>query len=320
MRKNLSSTGEKQRKHSLKFSNFYELKKRKKGFYYYKPFKKDMTYILGARCKDGVVLVGDTKVTIGGGTDYTYGKKIISRLNNIVMGSAGASGLYKNFQDRMIDVLIKMERDEADRVQMQQTRKYPIIISEEEFFTLVSKVIREMHFDYQEDRYIIINHLMIICATRIGNPKAQITTFTGYGFPEPVNDYAVIGHGEPYGALFLKKLWKRNMTMDQTAKLGIFIIKFIQDMKLDSSVGFNEDFLPQVVFIPDVQLPSNFPVKSMFEIDDDELIKLQQEYSKYESKAPIRELSNEVVKDMINQVSSKISDFNHYLTSGEFKL
>ena len=91
-------------------------------------------------------------------------------------------------------------------------------------------------------------------------------------------------------------------------------------MKLDSSVGFNEDFLPQVVFIPDVQLPSNFPVKSMFEIDDDELIKLQQEYSKYESKAPIRELSNEVVKDMINQVSSKISDFNHYLTSGEFKL
>lgn len=300
----------------------YELKesRRKKRFYCYNRLGKDMTYILGARCKDGVVPVGDTKVTIGGGTDYTYGKKIISRLNNIVMGSAGASGLYKNFQDRMIDVLIKMERNEADRVEMQKTRKYPIIIIEEEYFTLVSKVIRDMHSDYQEDRYIIINNLMIICATRIGNPAAQITTFTGYGFPEPVNDYAVIGHGEPYGALFLKKLWKRDMTMMQTAKLGIFIIKFIQDMNLDNSVGFNEEFLPQVVLIPDVNLPSDFPIKSPFDIDEKEVSKLEQEFIKYENMYPIRELSNDEVKDIINQVSSKISDFNHYLTSGQFKI
>jgi 20S proteasome alpha/beta subunit len=38
---------------------------RKKRFFHNNAFKKDMTYILGARCIDGVLLVGDTKVTTG---------------------------------------------------------------------------------------------------------------------------------------------------------------------------------------------------------------------------------------------------------------
>ena len=42
--------------------------------------KADMTYILGARCSDGVVLIGDTKITLEGGTKFTYGKNCLSHL------------------------------------------------------------------------------------------------------------------------------------------------------------------------------------------------------------------------------------------------
>ena len=223
-----------------------------------------MTYILGARCKDGVVLVGDTKVTVGGGTDFQYGRKIVQPLNNIIMGSAGASGLYKTFQDKIITKLIDMERSYTEYVEQNKLRKYPIIISEEQFNTLVNQTIREMHYEFREDRYMISYNLMIISASRIGRPEAQLTTFNGDGIQEPVNTYAVIGHGEPYGTLFLKKLWKKNMTMHQTAKLGLFILKFIQDMHLDSSVGFNNEYLPQVVFIPNVHLPYDFSIEICF--------------------------------------------------------
>ena len=41
---------------------------------------KDMTFILGAKCLDGVVIVGDTKVTIGEGTSYAYAKKLTNPL------------------------------------------------------------------------------------------------------------------------------------------------------------------------------------------------------------------------------------------------
>jgi 20S proteasome alpha/beta subunit len=35
-----------------------------------------MTYILGSRCKDGVVLISDRKVTLDFGDDFDYGDKL----------------------------------------------------------------------------------------------------------------------------------------------------------------------------------------------------------------------------------------------------
>jgi 20S proteasome alpha/beta subunit len=320
MRKNGAPYEEKSAKQLINFNNYLQLKKRKKGFNYYKTFKKDMTYILGARCKDGVVLVGDTKVTVGGGTDFQFGKKIVRPLPNVIMGSAGASGMYKAVQDRIITALIQMERESSERARQENIRPLPAIVTEEEFYTLVNQVIRQMHRDFDEDRYMITYNLMILCASRIGKPEAQITAFTGDGVPEPVNDYMVIGHGEPYGSVFLKKLWKKTMNMEQTAKLGIFILKYIQDMHLDSSVGYNMEYLPQVVYIPDIHLPKSLSMLSPLECSDEEFEDMKIKYQKLEKKYPIRELTKDEVNNLLNQVSSKIADFENYLTSGEFKL
>jgi 20S proteasome alpha/beta subunit len=38
----------------------------------------NMTFILGARCMDGVVLVGDTRFTIDDGIDWIYDYKILA--------------------------------------------------------------------------------------------------------------------------------------------------------------------------------------------------------------------------------------------------
>jgi 20S proteasome alpha/beta subunit len=72
--------------------------------------KKDMTFILGAKCIDGAVMVGDTKVTIGEGTDYTYAQKLIRPFPIAVLGAAGATGLFNSFQSRMQVALIRASK------------------------------------------------------------------------------------------------------------------------------------------------------------------------------------------------------------------
>lgn len=316
MRKNGAPYEEKSAKQQVNFNEYLQFKKRKKGFYHYKPFKKDMTYILGARCKDGVVLVGDTKITAGGGTDYTYEKKITFPLSNIVMASAGIGGLSREFQNRVITAVIRMEKE---RIEEGQKKYFPPITTEQEFSVLVSKVIRDMHDDYGEDSYLIHSNLMILCALRIGSPISQLTTFTGYGFPEPVNDIRAIGHGEPYGSVFIKKVWNNNMSMEQVARLGLFIIKFIDDNELDSSVGFKKECLPQVVIIPDAKIPERFLTsESITTLDEWE--KRQEEVKPYLEKYPIQELTPDATNHMLNEISSKISDFNNIFFSGQFKL
>lgn len=283
-------------------------------FYHRYKYGEDMTYILGARCVDGVVLTGDTKVTVDGGADYAYSKKImVEPLTNIVMGSAGIGGLYKEFQNRIITAVIQIEKRREEGV-------LPLITTEEEFSVLVSKVIRDMHDDYGEDRSMIIYNLMILCATRIGSEIAQLTTFTGYGFPEPVNGIRAIGHGEPYASLFHKKMWKKDMTMEQTAKLGLFIIKFIEDMKLDKSVGFDKEFLPQVVFIPDIEFPEDFPVRVPLDLPEEEMVRLQEGYAELTKAFPIRELPHDEVNHFINEVGAKVSDFENLFKRGQFKI
>ncbi len=262
--------------------------------------KKDMTYILGARCSDGVVLISDTKVTIEEGADFTYSEKITNPLTTIVMGASGIGGLYKDFQNRIISAVIQMEKEK----QLNGDTS-PLITTEEEFYVLVNRIIRNMHEDYAEDRHLIINNLMILCASRVNGLRANLTTFNPYGFPEQVNNYRAIGHGEPYGALFLKKLWNKNLSMEQTARIGLFVIKFIRDMKLDNSVGFDDEYVPQVFYIPDVDIPTN--------ATNIQIQKLQ------ESKK-IRELDDEEVNMLINSISSKISEFDGLFKNGEFKI
>lgn len=297
----------------MKSNKFLRQKHKRKIRYQIRGAGRDMTYILGARCVDGVALVGDTKVTIEEGADYAYGKKITMPLTNVVMGSSGIGGLYKEFQNRVVSAILHLEKMRTESTE--EENYIPPITTEEEFSVLVSRVIREMHRDYGEDRYLIINNLMIISAMRIGSPIAQLTVFTPHGFPEPVNERRAIGHGEPYGALFLKKMWNKNMTMENAAKLGIFIIKFIQDMKLDNSVGFNNEFLPQVFYIPDVKIPEGFHPDNYT---------LQEEYNKafvkLLEKYPIKELPNEDVQHFINEISSKISDFEDLFKTGKFMI
>lgn len=250
--------------------------KKKKIIYQHNKYHRDMTYILGARCKDGVVLVGDTKITVENDADFEYDEKINYPFNSAVFGSAGVGGIYKNFQNMI----------------MTKIREGNKIETEEKFLNLVSRTILEMRGHYGEDRYLINEDFGILCASRIGGKEAHLTEFNGYGIPEPINGIRSIGHGYPHGKIFTNKLWNQKMTMEQTAKLGLFIIEVIKKMKLDYSVGYSAKVLPQVAVIPDI-IPSK--------------------------KSGIGGLERKEIKQYMKEVKPKVTQFQKWLKK-DFKI
>ena len=236
--------------------------------YWQRACERDMTYILGARCKDGIVLVGDTKITIDGGSDSSYGKKITMPVMNIVMGAAGIGGLYKDFQNRIVKEVFETQKNK------EKTCAELTTISG--FSILVGKVLKDMDNYYSNNRYIFQNNLSILCAMRINVLKPELYMFNTYGYPDPITQPKSIGRGAPYGKVFLKPIWKSDMNMLQTAQLGIFIIKYIQKLNLDNTVGYDNEYLPQVFLIPDVpnqQQIAKFPIEELSKTQIDTLIK-----------------------------------------------
>ncbi len=274
-----------------------------------------MTFILGAKCVDGIVMVGDTKVTIDGGADYAYAKKITSPFSTVVVGAAGASGLFSSFHSRMLTAV--SEFLEMQKV-AEQRKEQPQRLTTERIKNIVENVIRAMHRTYGEDRHLIISNLDVLMAIRI-HPIPELVNFLGYGIPEPVNEIKVIGHGQPYGALFIKKLWKPTMTMEQTAKLALFVIKLIGDREtpLDASVGYRyPDYLPQVYFLPNVIIdPKLEGVREDLQAEQERRIAVE----RCHSNCPVTLLSPEMVNRYMDEVGSFMSDLTDMFSEWQLK-
>jgi len=67
--------------------------------------------------------------------------------------------------------------------------------------------------------------------------RSRLNLIQGSGTPYMIKNYQIIGSGYPYAQIFLKKCWDEKMTMEQVAELGYFIIKYIEDFKLNFTVG-----------------------------------------------------------------------------------
>lgn len=195
-----------------------------------------MTFILGARCRDGAVLVADRMVSSKDGTIRELGDKLLYDIEFTVYGAAGYLDYSESFKERIRAAL----RD----------RKIPA----NQFILLVEDVHSALLKNYGTN---VVGNFAVLIASRFG-PKSAINFVGGWGGHHPVEKYEAIGSGQPYGEIFLKKLWKPSMGMMEAAELGYFIIKVIENYKLDAAVGleYGHDIRhPQVGFLPDNPQP-----------------------------------------------------------------
>lgn len=232
--------------------------------------REDLTYILGARCKDGVVLVGDRKVLRG--NVPAFKGKLFKILPNVIMGGAGTNAIIDRF---LGEIVTKVNGGE--------------IKTDEEFL----RYVEDRSLELQQRYFYRVGELQILFAMRPTSNSQLYNLDTQSGVAEPIiRDYMSIGSGEPHGALFLKGLWKPEMTMIDFAKLGYFLIRHIERLKLDDSVGGD----PQIWFMPDITTN----VKSADEGNE---------------KFPIREATKEEMKSIDKDAFCYIIKTDNYISS-----
>jgi len=195
-----------------------------------------MTYILGSACSDGILLIGDRKVTLGDGTTHEYEDKLFENTPWMVVGSSGTSGLFEKFRD-MLSVYLATPEYNGNMFNLT---------------TQIENITRELNNIYRE---VLGGQVFDVLLGIKSTTSAILRYIFPFGFAEGVRRYKVIGHGEPYGSFFLKRWWHPNMKMLEVAELGFFIIKYIQDFELDNSVGIGDEH-PQIWLIPNDPIPS----------------------------------------------------------------
>lgn len=212
-----------------------------------------MTLVVGAVCKDGVVIVADKKVVEGG--DVTSQDKI-HLLPNLGVGFSGAglSDLLEKFLNRTF-INIEEKNKALRRQLIEQNPK----IKEEEINQIVSPyayanqfvedcegILMGIKSNYQDIVQKYPNSLQILLGFRGGN-EAELHYLDIDGcLDSPRKTFMAIGSGSPYAQTFLKEVWNENITMEQMAKIICFIVKYVETSRLDNFVGEGV----QALFVP----------------------------------------------------------------------
>lgn len=227
-----------------------------------------MTYILGSLCKDGVTLISDRKIVFDG-FNIEYRKKLFDDFYPIIMGASGSISLFDKFRVKALAIANKLVRkgsgDSGDE---------PIII--ENYVEEIENITGELNRRY---RSVQLPPLEVLIGAQTQDKGAILYHVYPDGFAEVVPKYRAIGHGEPFGSIFLKNLWRADLNMNQAAQIGYFIVKYIEEFELDTSVGVGNN-KPQLWFIPNKGqlVEANDFVINRFEI---KTIKWLENFTKY---------------------------------------
>jgi 20S proteasome alpha/beta subunit len=207
-----------------------------------------MTYLLGARCKDGVVLLGDRKFTIDYGADETFDDKITGEIPGILTGFSGTRRMFERFRAEIRNYVTSYYRTNKDNV------------STDLFLIELSDIMNNINnkFGTRDENFDLLAGMS---GTNFADQKSRLFYFYDDGSFEPVNRYKAIGSGWPYGMIYLKELWKNNdISIDLAAETGYFIVKYIESYGLNNTVGLEKEGknrYPQIHFLPDNQ--SDYP-------------------------------------------------------------
>lgn len=206
-----------------------------------------MTYILGSKCKDGVVLIADRKITYPDG-HIEYKDKLSMRYYPIVLGGSGSTPMLNNFA---YDVLRETQKiadissiSGAVFFNPPPKMPYPYCVNYGEYIKKVEETVMALDTRYRNSLGDMRFDALI--ATQTQDRGALLHYVYAERISDPIDTYRVLGSAEPYGTVFLRRFWKKEKTMEQIAELGYFLIKYIERFELNGNVGGE----PQVWFIP----------------------------------------------------------------------
>ncbi len=206
-----------------------------------------MTYILGSRCSDGVLLVADRKIVENDGSKELFEEKIWVDASEIVTAASGSTVLYRKFRSNVLDYV--------------NERKGGLGL--QSFTKELERIVSELNRGYGER--VAGGGLEVLVALKHVSGEWILKIVDQYAVGDDVLRYRAIGTGSPYGSVFMN-YWRNDLTMEQVAGLGYFIIKYIEKLKLDAGVGVG-DGKPRIWFMPHKEEPHRANFKFLDELE-----------------------------------------------------
>lgn len=216
-------------------------------------YDKKMTLIMGAKCKDGVVLIADRKITEGSQVS-SQEKIILLPQMGIVFSGAGLTDLFDKFVKRVNLHIEDRKKQIADALAEEAPNKSydaSTIIpydNPEQFLIDCETILKQLSDNYRDVIQKYQQGVSVLISFR-GEKKAELHFMdTSDALDSHRKTFAAIGTGSPYAQTFLKELWHKDITMKEMARLGHFIINYIERTELDSYVGKGI----QIYFVPNL--------------------------------------------------------------------
>jgi len=198
-------------------------------------FSIKLTLIIGGKCPNGVAIIADTKITCIEGTFFGYEQKLYGELTNVLFGCAGNLDIIYLFRMCVVGQVV-MLRDAPD--------KYTDI-------NLLDKI-KEIMCLFKRIRNGEFFQLTIMIARLIGRPSRpdlHVIDSLGRIDSEFTRPYKAIGSGTRMADPLLVREWNENMLMKDFAKLSYCIIKYIEDVEPQGSVGVGGG-RPHIRYLP----------------------------------------------------------------------
>ncbi|MGA3191115.1 MAG: hypothetical protein ABSD73_01220 [Candidatus Bathyarchaeia archaeon] len=218
-----------------------------------------MTCIVGVVCKDGIVIVGDKKVKAGEMTYYE--DKIISveKYENLVVAAAG----FLDIREKFVQDIRNLHLLEKKGLVKKDPSRGFVGLTEDvahRIYEIYGPRYKAEGFDYESEAF----EALVCHKPKLAQPFLYCVDAVGTS--SRVNDYKVIGTGAQYAYVFIKPSYSNKSAMNDMAVIVTFIIRLIDECKIDDSIGADEDGKVQIWKFPNSADP--------YEVDGSELKKL----------------------------------------------
>ncbi|MEM2912411.1 MAG: hypothetical protein QW146_07900 [Candidatus Bathyarchaeia archaeon] len=192
------------------------------------------TLIIGARCRDGVIIVADRRIVRG--AECTTEKKIFMPYTGVVVAASGLTGIIDKFRREVEARAGAMRAQTLDEV---------IEVIEDVTEKMKSRYTPRL---YETPKGGVIIEALVGGLSYLTQGEAELHHVFQEGYAEIVKEYMPIGYASDEAKVFLKALYRKDANVSEMLDVLTLPIILIEEFEVDTTVGGK----PQIYTIMDL--------------------------------------------------------------------
>jgi len=207
-----------------------------------------MTCIIGVVCEDGIVLVGDKKIKAGNIVRYEDKIIPVGSYKNFVVAAAG----FLDIREKFIQDLKNLSLLQKNGIIKEDPSRGFIGKTEDIAYRLYEIYGPRYKAKGYEYAYEAFEAFVCYKPEKI---RPILYYIDSVGTSSKVGEYQVLGTGKQYAHLFIKPIMMKEANMKGMALIATFVIRLIDEHKIDDSIGPDDQGMVQIWKFPNEAEP-----------------------------------------------------------------